>query len=694
MPVPETVAETETETEPETETATETVTAAETETETDTTAVTDANTEPETEMQPTAPADTGTTGTDPETDRPSDTATGCTGTAGGLSGLLVTLLLVLILSLCVSCNKDTTPPAESATATETATETTTAPATDTDTDADTETEPETETATETETETETETVPIAETEHATGDYSLSPDEQAALREEAERMKGLTATYYSDRNATQAVSAEVVATVDRQFKQGSGISAATYKGYITFAESGTYTVSLDGGAQTTISIGQGEHHVQSGTSVTIEAVAGAQYSIEIQATWRGDKADMTLRLLANDSTEGFSLSVGRILMEHEDVSATVIHDIPLRDTFICTGPDGYYYMTGTTGPDFWNNNYVIHIYRLEDLADWEDLGVVWDFRTDATWAKTVTNDTRVPVWAPELAYINGNWYMTYSLGFNDGYCGGILVSTTGKPEGPYTDTTTSKLVDNIDGSLFQDDDGTVYYIYDEGLIAPLKDDLSGFAGEFTPLLAADGLPVGFEGCYIFKHDGRYYLTAATYNQSYNADGKLITTYDSMIAVSDSLYGPYSDTRLLLRDGGHNNLFCDKKGNLYTTLFSPNGAQGFSCQPAIVRLKEDERGILSVAVPKTETVEVAENGVFRYIYGEGDIPSLSVSIKTRRPLDVYINGVYAFTARPSSVAMTYTISGDALAALVSGLNRISFSDTRNADLAYDLVISYIQ
>lgn len=280
-------------------------------------------------------------------------------------------------------------------------------------------------------------------------------------------------------------------------------------------------------------------------------------------------------------------------------------------------------------------------------------------------------------------------MTYSLGFNDGYCGGILVSTTGKPEGPYTDTTTSKLVDNIDGSLFQDDDGTVYYIYDEGLIAPLKDDLSGFAGEFTPLLAADGLPVGFEGCYIFKHNGRYYLTAATYNQSYNEDGKLITTYDSMIAVSDSLYGPYSDTRLLLRDGGHNNLFCDANGNLYTTLFSPNGTMGFSCQPAILRLKEDERGILSVEVPVNESIEVEENGIFRYIFDATGLPSLSLSIQTRRPLDVYINGVYAFTARPSSIAMIYTVKGEALAALVSGWNRITFSDTRNADLQYSLI-----
>ncbi len=111
-------------------------------------------------------------------------------------------------------------------------------------------------------------------------------------------------------------------------------------------------------------------------------------------------------------------------------------------------------------------------------------------------------------------------------------------------------------------------------------------------------ASDGLPVGFEGGSILKHNGKYYLTAATYNQSYDANGNLIATYDSMIAVSDNLMGPYSETRLLLRNGGHNNLFVDKEGKVWTTLFAPTGNLGFNCKPALVRLTEDERGILSL------------------------------------------------------------------------------------------------
>jgi hypothetical protein len=70
---------------------------------------------------------------------------------------------------------------------------------------------------------------------------------------------------------------------------------------------------------------------------------------------------------------------------------------------------------------------------------------------------------------------------------------------------------------------------------------------------------------------------------------------------MIAVSDTVYGPYSETRLLMRNGGHNNLFVDKDGRVLTTLFAPTGTHGFNCQPAIQVLREDERGILSVAAP---------------------------------------------------------------------------------------------
>ena len=439
--------------------------------------------------------------------------------------------------------------------------------------------------------------PVAE---PVAQLNYSEQEKAILEATAKRMSGLRITYYADKAATQAVRSEVLKSADLTLPAGDGICAVILEGFITFERDGTYTLVFSGASDGgSVALSKGEHHVRTDRELCVKAQAGTQYGLKLKAAWDNDGEERVLSLLCNHSQAGFSLTVGRVLLEHEPVAVTPAQDIPLRDTFVYTAPDGYYYMTGTSGPDFWNNNYVIHIYRSADLTDWEDLGVVWDFREHATWAKGLSKEDRVPVWAPELAYVRGNWYMTYTMGFWDAMSCGILVSTTGRPEGPYTDTSANRLVDSLDGSLFVEDDGTAYFIYKDGLIAPLNEDLSGFAGDFTPLYAADGLPVGFEGCSILKHNRKYYLTAATYNQSYDPDGNIITTYDSMIAVSDNLMGPYSETRLLLRNGGHNNLFVDKEGRVWTTLFAPTGDLGFNCQPAIVPLTEDERGILTVA-----------------------------------------------------------------------------------------------
>ena len=585
--------------------------------------------------------------------------------------------MILVLStMLTACQSPTDPPVQSDTQ-ETVSDVTQTQPDETQTQSQ---------DTETSTNNEQEDVPM--TPDLMVDLTYNEEEKQSLAATAEKMKGLRITHYSDRAATKKVYEGVVPDANINFRKGSGVSAVVLEGFISFEQDGEYTLSCPDSIGVTITVHEGEHHLRAGSSIQITAKAQAQYGIKLTAAWNGNEEDQFLTLLSNGEESGFSLAVGRILLEHEPVSLKPILDIPLRDTFICTGPDGYYYMTGTTGPDFWTKNYVIHVYRSADLMEWEDLGVVWDYRTDATWAQGLSIDGNVPVWAPELAYINGNWYMTYSLGFSSGFCGGILVSTTGKPEGPYTDTAQRKLVDNIDGSLFQDDDGTVYYIYKDGLIATMNDDLTGFTSEFKPLYAADGLPVGFEGCYILKHNGKYYLTAATYNQSYDKNGNIITTYDSMIAVSDNVYGPYSEARLLMRNGGHNNLFVDKNGCVQTTLFAPTGSLGFNCQPAVQVLHEDERGILSVVVPKTGELDVNESGVFRLTYAKGTDPVLNVQISTRRPVDVYINGVYAFTAEPSLNPVNYVVTGNALNALVSGQNRITFSDTRRADLTFTL------
>ena len=65
------------------------------------------------------------------------------------------------------------------------------------------------------------------------------------------------------------------------------------------------------------------------------------------------------------------------------------NVPLRDASICVGGDGYYYLTGTLGPDFMVANEGIKVWRSKDMKDWDSLGLVWSIGRDGTWQKQWT-----------------------------------------------------------------------------------------------------------------------------------------------------------------------------------------------------------------------------------------------------------------------------------------------------------------
>lgn len=95
----------------------------------------------------------------------------------------------------------------------------------------------------------------------------------------------------------------------------------------------------------------------------------------------------------------------------------IVDVPMRDPNICLGPDGTYYLIGTTG-DFFRANDGIEMWKSKDLLQWQRVGFIWTFAKDANdWQKGTLNadGTRTPrpLWAPELHYIKGHYPFTRS-----------------------------------------------------------------------------------------------------------------------------------------------------------------------------------------------------------------------------------------------------------------------------------------
>ncbi len=287
------------------------------------------------------------------------------------------------------------------------------------------------------------------------------------------------------------------------------------------------------------------------------------------------------------------------------------DTPLRDTSVCLGPDGTYYLTGTVEPFFGYNN-EIRLWKSTELKRWDSLGKVWSYG-GSPWHKPYL-EKEMSLWAPEIHYLKGTFWLTYSMPGWDGTPktsgSGLLKSSTGKPEGPYVDVQPGeRLGDEIDASLFEDDDGTVYFVWHSGKIARMKPDMSGLAESYHWLKTATTDPdpkhhsglcekifgagsfdhVGYEGMYLFKANGRYYWAGAE-----NINGH----YDCMVATSESIYGPYSPRYVAVPDGGHVTFFKDKEGKRWSTFFGTDKSAPIVQKPAIVPVTFAGDGTLKV------------------------------------------------------------------------------------------------
>ncbi|MDD3322874.1 MAG: family 43 glycosylhydrolase [Paludibacter sp.] len=321
----------------------------------------------------------------------------------------------------------------------------------------------------------------------------------------------------------------------------------------------------------------------------------------------------------------------------------VFDYWMRDTWVMLGPDGNYYLTGTTADmsrkysgqiHCWDWNDGIYLWKSKDLKNWESCGIVWSIQRDGTWQKnpkvympnekyarkSINDDPLdnkfMAVWAPEIHYLKNlkNWFIVACMNNSAVGAGSfILKSVTGKPEGPYVNikqNETKPIFDEIDGSLFEDTDGSVYFVGHNHYIAKMKQDMSGFTEKVKQLKETPYTPEPYiEGATIFKKNGKYQLVQAiwsfrlpdrkeTYIEQQGIAGKKMRySYDCIIATADNIYGPYSNRYNAITGGGHNNLFEDKDGNWWATIFfNPRGAQAKNyektCRPGLVPMQYRE------------------------------------------------------------------------------------------------------
>ena len=162
---------------------------------------------------------------------------------------------------------------------------------------------------------------------------------------------------------------------------------------------------------------------------------------------------------------------------------------------------------------------------------------------------------------------------------------MLKSTSGKAEGPYVDVhPQGPLTGEIDASLFADDDGKVYFVFQNGKIARLNDDMTELAEKPRLLKPWNAEQVGFEGAFLTKINGRYVLICAEFNDRLGTK-----TYDCMAATAKNIYGPYGPRYLAIPHGGHNMLFKDKQGQWWSTFFGSDPKAPFRERPAIVQTR---------------------------------------------------------------------------------------------------------
>jgi xylan 1,4-beta-xylosidase len=290
------------------------------------------------------------------------------------------------------------------------------------------------------------------------------------------------------------------------------------------------------------------------------------------------------------------------------------DVPMRDPNVTRGPDGDYYLVGTTDPapgyttigandpsgQMWTINDGIRMWKSPDMVHWKSLGLIWSIDRDGAgtwvhWWPAGTPNPGTAIWAPEIHYLKGTYWIPYCTklqGPGLRLACGLLRSTSGRPEGPYREVQpAAPLGDSDDASLFQDTDGTVYYLFDGEKIARMRPDMSGLAEPVRDITFAQ--PPGWgEGVFLVKVNGKYIFInsgTASFDPQGKGTGSQHTTYDCFSAVSGgSIYGPYTARYRAIPHDGHNNLFQDGRGRWWATYFGSDpfapfaiGASGRPC-----------------------------------------------------------------------------------------------------------------
>lgn len=321
---------------------------------------------------------------------------------------------------------------------------------------------------------------------------------------------------------------------------------------------------------------------------------------------------------------------------------------MRDPRVTLGHDQAYYLTGTTRVDAephagrWSDG--IRLWRSQNLRDWEPLGLVWtldggggklaDFPVYEHGAgRTLSPEefqrevlprlalpgldvptVRRSLWAPELHWLRRKerYLLSFCVNTNiavqanqwtaHGVFGGnyFLTCPSGDPCGPWELVSEDPATDHIDGTVFEDDDGSAWFVWQSGRMARFTDDFHCFDAVRDPWQTSFRPEPTREGPFVVKQNGLYHLFVTIH--SHRRQDGVVTyaheghgsasnySYDLLQASSHRLTGPYGPRRLVALGSGHGHPLQDAKGNWWMACFGntqdPYQAFEHPCRPHLV------------------------------------------------------------------------------------------------------------
>jgi xylan 1,4-beta-xylosidase len=216
-----------------------------------------------------------------------------------------------------------------------------------------------------------------------------------------------------------------------------------------------------------------------------------------------------------------------------------------------------------------------------LIDWESLGSPFTL-LDGYWAKkkpeAFEGEDRSGwhLWAPELHFFDDRWHIVHTTPAPVRRGSNLAVTTSDELTGPYSFPLGDLAGGRHDPSLFKDDDGAVYLLWGNTMVAPLTKGLGDLAAEPVRIDPSgsrpgpDGKPIsriGHEGATMLKIGGKYIHLGTAWSTDRGRRG----SYNLYYCTADEITGPYGPRKFAGRFLGHGTPFQDNQGRWWCTAF---------------------------------------------------------------------------------------------------------------------------